>query len=123
MIADQAKRGFCLTQRSLSSGAGGLGKPNPGAAFLKLIGLTKNPEEVLAITFTKKAAAEMRKRVLEKVSNPAEIAHRLRIETIDAFSLSLARQLPLPAQFGVPPGILEDATELFHEAAANTSRC
>ncbi|MFY9317673.1 MAG: UvrD-helicase domain-containing protein [Burkholderiales bacterium] len=95
--------------------------------FLKLLEITPKPEAVLAITFTKKAAAEMRKRVLEKLHEgpahgpaPREIAHRLRIETIDAFCMSLARQLPVPAQFGVPPGIVEDAHELYREAAANT---
>ena len=88
--------------------------------FLILLGKTRKPEEVVAITFTRKAAAEMRKRVLEKLPNAGEIAHRLRIETIDAFCASLARQLPVPAQFGVPPGIVEDAEELYREAAART---
>jgi ATP-dependent exoDNAse (exonuclease V) beta subunit len=85
--------------------------------FLELLKRTKNPEEVLAITFTKKAAAEMRKRVLEQLPNAGEIAHRLRIETIDAFCLSLARRLPVPAQFGVAPGIAEDPAPLYREAA------
>jgi len=88
--------------------------------FVKLLGLCRVPEEVLAITFTKKAAAEMRKRVLAELPNAGEIAHRLRIETIDAFCASLARQLPVPSQFGVPPGIVEDADELYREAAAGT---
>ena len=88
--------------------------------FLVLLKQARKPEEVVAITFTRKAAAEMRKRVLQQLPNAGEIAHRLRIETIDAFCASIARQLPVSAQFGVPPGIVDDADELYREAASAT---
>ncbi len=88
--------------------------------YLELLRRARAPEEIVAITFTRKAAAEMRKRVLASLDNAGEIAHRLRIETIDAFCASIARQLPVPAQFGVPPGIVDDADDLYREAAANT---
>src|ERR1700704_1523259 len=90
--------------------------------FLKLLEVVKKPEEVLAIPFTKKAAAEMRKRVLERLqetgNESAEIAHRLRIQTIDAFCTALTRQVPVLARFGAQPEIIEDASELYLEAAA-----
>jgi ATP-dependent exoDNAse (exonuclease V) beta subunit len=90
--------------------------------FLKLLEAVKKPEEVLAITFTRKAAAEMRKRVLERLretgNEPAEIAHRLRIQTIDAFCAALTRQVPVLARFGAQPEIIEDAKPLYKEAAA-----
>jgi ATP-dependent exoDNAse (exonuclease V) beta subunit len=86
--------------------------------FLKLLEVVKKPEEVLAITFTKKAAAEMRKRVLDRLPNSAEIAHRLRIHTIDAFCTALTRQVPVLARFGAQPEIVEDAKPLYLEAAA-----
>jgi ATP-dependent exoDNAse (exonuclease V) beta subunit len=90
--------------------------------FLKLLDVVKKPEEVLAITFTRKAAAEMRKRVLERLhetgNESAEVAHRLRIQTIDAFCTALTRQVPVLARFGAQPEIIEDAKPLYLEAAA-----
>jgi len=86
--------------------------------YLVLLQTVKQPEDVLAITFTKKAAAEMRKRVLAKLPNAAELAHRLRIQTIDALCASLTRQMPVLARFGGQPAILEDASHLYLEAAA-----
>src|SRR3712207_9279857 len=69
--------------------------------FLNLLATVQQPEEILAITFTRKAAAEMRKRVLEKLpaEKAAEIAHRLRIQTIDSLCVSLTRNMPVLARF------------------------
>ncbi|HEX6295711.1 MAG TPA: UvrD-helicase domain-containing protein [Burkholderiales bacterium] len=83
--------------------------------YLKLLGTVEKPEEILAITFTRKAAAEMRNRVLKEM--PPESSHRLRIETIDALCASLARQMPVLSRFGAPPEILEDASALYREAS------
>src|SRR4051812_21103779 len=90
--------------------------------YVKLLQSVHKPEEVLAITFTIKAAAEMRRRVLEKMPNAAELAHRLRIQTIDALCMSLTRQMPVLAHFGAQPEIVEEeaARELYREAAART---
>jgi ATP-dependent helicase/nuclease subunit A len=86
--------------------------------FLKLLSTVRRPEEILAITFTKKAAAEMRKRILKELPDSGEIAHRLRIQTIDAFCTALTRQVPVLARFGAQPEIIEDASALYLEAAA-----
>jgi ATP-dependent helicase/nuclease subunit A len=122
MIADAAERLRALdhTRSFIVQAPAGSGKTTLLVErFLKLLSFVSKPDEIVAITFTRKAAAEMRKRVLEKLPNSSEVAHRLRIETIDAFCLSLARQLPVPAQFGVPPGIAADPEPLYREAARN----
>jgi ATP-dependent exoDNAse (exonuclease V) beta subunit len=88
--------------------------------FLKLLATVERPEEILAITFTRKAAAEMRRRVLEATPEAKELGHRLRIQTIDALCASLTRQMPVLARFGAQPDLVEDARPHYREAALRT---
>ncbi|MBM3384786.1 MAG: DNA helicase UvrD, partial [Betaproteobacteria bacterium] len=123
MIADQRERERALeVDRSfIVQAPAGSGKTTLLVRrFLRLLEVSGKPEEVLAITFTRKAAAEMRRRVLEEVPQAGQAAHRLRIMTIDAFCASLTRQLPVRSRFGAQPQIIEDATQLHAEAARRT---
>jgi ATP-dependent exoDNAse (exonuclease V) beta subunit len=139
----------CIVQAPAGSGKTGLLIQR----YLRLLAGVERPEEILAITFTRKAAAEMRRRVLQALEaaasgrpaadapharlmralaaaalardrsrgwrlldNPA----RLRIQTIDSLCASLARQMPVLSGLGAGAGIVEDAQELYREAAERT---
>ena len=84
--------------------------------YLNLLKAGVDPTNILAITFTRKAAAEMRQRIVHELQKAAVLSatdaarwHDLRdrlgdiaISTIDAFCLSLLREFPLEA--GLDPG-------------------
>src|SRR4026208_684916 len=74
--------------------------------FLKLLPTVERPEEILAITFTRKAAAQMRKRVLDRIPGSKDVGQRLRIQTIDALCASLTRQMPVLSRFGAQPDLV-----------------
>jgi len=93
--------------------------------YVNLLLAGVEPEHILAITFTRKAAAEMRQRIVERLKEVSRTAEwpaarwkalrerfgEIAISTIDAFCLSLIREFPLEAD--VDPGFdLADETEI-----------
>lgn len=116
--------------------------------FLRLLSEVDSPEQILAITFTRSATAEMRRRILGAMEAArdgqdqptAELAlaalqnaekrnwdifrspHLLRIETIDSFCLSLAHRTPLLSRLGGTFQPTEIAEPLYDLAAQRTLR-
>ncbi len=114
--------------------------------MLALLARVERPEQVLAITFTRKAAAEMRDRVTEKlteaqadvpVTEPHEQvtrslakavlensaargwvlqAERFNIRTIDSLCADLTRQMPVLSALGGALSTTEQPERLFEQA-------
>src|SRR5690606_41880755 len=109
--------------------------------FLAALAASDEPEEVLAITFTRKAAAEMRERVLaaleDRLPGPAEpelwqslreavqaqaarrgwhleeLPQRLRIQTIDSLAAELARAMPVLGRMQAQLRAVDDTSALY----------
>jgi ATP-dependent helicase/nuclease subunit A len=93
--------------------------------YVNLLRAGVEPDHILAITFTRKAAAEMRQRIIERLREASRLSEfdaarwrdlrerlgDIAISTIDAFCLSLLREFPLEAD--VDPGFdLADGTQV-----------
>lgn len=114
--------------------------------FLRLLSLVEQPESIVAITFTRKAAEEMRSRVLAALRSArdgtpdldpvtktwarAALAasdgggwrlldnpRRLRMQTIDSLAAAIARRGPLLSGFAGDVAMLDDATPVYEQAA------
>ncbi|MPZ20325.1 MAG: AAA family ATPase [Luteitalea sp.] len=128
-LPDAAARTFAIDPRNnvVLEASAGTGKTTVLVGrYLNLLRAGIDPKHILAITFTRKAAAEMRERIVDELRRAAYTgapADRTRwtmlrdrladigISTIDAFCFSLLREFPLEA--GLDPGFtLADETEV-----------
>jgi ATP-dependent helicase/nuclease subunit A len=125
---DAEARAFAVDPRNnvVLEASAGTGKTSVLVArYINLLKAGVEPANILAITFTRKAAAEMRERIVGELRDAAgrsqfdrarwlELRDRLgeiAISTIDAFCLSLLREFPLEAD--LDPGFdMADETEV-----------
>jgi ATP-dependent helicase/nuclease subunit A len=96
--------------------------------FINLLKICQDPCECLAITFSKKAAFEMRYRVLQKLEQLTyrdntsiyrqvlDNPNKLKILTIDALCASLANQAPILSRCGLNLKINASPEKLYQEA-------
>jgi ATP-dependent exoDNAse (exonuclease V) beta subunit len=138
---DQAARleALDITQSVIVQAPAGSGKTTLLIQrFLRLLTTVQAPEEILAMTFTKKAANEMRSRIIAALKeahtdsspdmarvlqqdqqygwNLAQNPNRLRIQTIDAFCSFLTHQLPILASCHTQFTITERPTAHYEQA-------
>lgn len=125
---DEAARAFAVDPRHnvVLEASAGTGKTTVLVhRYVNLLKAGVEPSNILAITFTRKAATEMRERIVRELRTAAALsAHdrarwvalrdrlsEIAISTIDAFCLSLLREFPLEAD--LDPGFdMADETEV-----------
>ena len=138
---DTAARAFSVdpTNNVVLEASAGTGKTSVLVErYLNLLKASVSPMNILAMTFTRKAAAEMRERIVQNLraavargeidedywKNLRDRINDIEIMTIDAFCLSLLREFPLEAD--LDPGFtIADETEipgLLDEALDRTLR-
>jgi ATP-dependent helicase/nuclease subunit A len=126
--ADESARRFAVdpSRNVVLEASAGTGKTTVLVQrYINLLKAGIDPSNILAITFTRKAAAEMRDRIIKELRAAAALSEfdrarwlalrdrlgEISISTIDAFCLSLLREFPLEAD--LDPGFdLADETEL-----------
>ena len=85
--------------------------------YLRLLEEGSAPRHILAITFTRKAAGEMKTRIIDELRKRPSLWNEMRtrlfemhVTTIDAFCLGLLREFPLEAGLDPDVSLLDEVT-------------
>ena len=145
--ADSAARRFATdpTNNVVLEASAGTGKTSVLVErYVNLLRAGVAPANILAITFTRQAAAEMRARIVDALRREAAESESGRarwnalrdrlgdvtVSTVDAFCLALLREFPLEADldpdFDITdeteiPGLIDESIELALDAAARVA--
>ncbi len=136
--ADAASRAFATDpgENVVLEASAGTGKTRVLVdRYVNLLRAGVDPAHILAITFTRKAAAEMRQRILERLKDASRTSQidaalwrdlhsrlgDIAVSTIDAFCLGLLREFPLEADID-PAFELADETEIPRLLEASLDR-
>ena len=107
--------------------------------YLKLLTVVDAPEEIVAITFTKKAASEMKAKILERIKERKSLftqtilkrseekgwdierdPSRLKVMTIDKFCHNVVSQIPILSKMGSKPNITDTPEKFYEESVKQT---
>src|SRR5207249_901823 len=114
---DARRRAVDPTENIVLEASAGTGKTRVLVErYVNLLRAGVEPDHILAMTFTRKAAGEMRQRIIDRLKEASRLSELdaarwrelrerfgdIAISTIDAFCLSLLREFPLEAD--VDPG-------------------
>ena len=96
--------------------------------YIELLQANVRPERILALTFTEKAAAEMKERIFQRLEQRdprlyrflRQNAVRMRVSTIHSFCLDLVRRFASSLELDPRVDVLADTSELWNATKYDT---
>lgn len=117
-----------LKSKIVTSPAGSGKTQKLAERYIELLNQNIAPERILTITFTEKAAAEMKERIFQLLGQKAPAMYQnlkekslsLRIQTIDAFCLSLLKRFAVKIDLHPDLEVLADPNAIWTDSVYDT---